>query len=98
MEPNDEIPITCPELLAEVAHQLAEHNFDLKFLIKAIVHTEAYQRASTGLPKATKEDYNLFVRMPVRGLTPEQLFDSVAEATHYEQSMSAGNPYFQPFN
>ncbi len=55
--------------------------YDLKFLIKAIVHTEAYQRASTGTSKATKEDYVLLARMPVRGMTPEQLFDSVAEAT-----------------
>src|SRR5262249_15548136 len=98
MEPNDDSPITYPELLDEMARQFIEQNFDLKFLIKAIVHTEAYQRASTGLTKATKEDYNLFVRMPVRGLTPEQLFDSVAEATHYEQSISTGNPYNQPFN
>jgi hypothetical protein len=97
MEPSDDSPITYPELLDEMARQFAEHNFDIKFLIKAIVHTEAYQRASTGATKATKEDYNLFVRMPVRGLTPEQLFDSVAEATHFEQSLSAVNSYVQPF-
>lgn len=87
MEPSDDSPIVYPELLDEMARQFAAHNFDLKFLIKAIVHTEAYQRASTGDEKATKEDYNLFTRMPVRGLTPEQLFDSVAEATHYEQAV-----------
>jgi hypothetical protein len=97
MEPSDDSPITYPELLDDMARQFTVHNFDLKFLIKAIVHTEAYQRASTGLTKASKEDYNLFVRMPVRGLTPEQLFDSVAEATHFEQSLAAVNPYVQPF-
>ncbi len=44
MEPSDDSPIVYPELLDEMARQFAEHNFDLKFLIKAIVHTEAYQR------------------------------------------------------
>jgi len=98
MEPNDDSPITYPELLDEMARQFTEQNFDLKFLIKAIVHTEAYQRASTGLTRATKEDYNLFTRMPVRGLTPEQLFDSVAEATHYQQAGMSMNNNLQPFN
>jgi len=98
MEPNDDSPITYPELLDEMARQFTEQKFDLKFLIKAIVHTEAYQRSSMGLTRATKEDYNLFARMPVRGLTPEQLFDSVAEATHFEQSTTGRNPNFQPFN
>ncbi len=86
MEPSDDSPITYPALLDELARQFVEANFDLKFLIRAIVHTEAYQRASTGVSRATKEDYNLFARMPVRGLSPEQLFDSIAEATHYEQT------------
>ena len=98
MEPSDDSPITYPELLDEMARHFAEENFDVKFLIRAIVHTEAYQRASTGLTKATKEEYNLFVRMPVRGLTPEQLFDSVAEATHFETSATGSSPYIQQFN
>ena len=98
MEPSDDSPIVYPELLDEMARQFIAHNFDLKFLIKAIVHTEAYQRASTGDGKASKEDYNLFTRMPVRGLTPEQLFDSVAEATHYEQSSGGANMYNVAFN
>ena len=97
MEPSDDSPITYPELLDEIARQFIEQKFDLKFLIKAIVHTEAYQRVSTGLTAASKEEYNLFIRMPVRGLTPEQLFDSVAEATHYE-SATGVMPINQPFN
>lgn len=98
-EPSDDSPITHPELVDELARQLTEHKFDLKFLIRAIVHSEAYQRATTGATRATKEDYNLFTRMPVRGLTPEQLFDSVAEATAYANPVSNNpNPNFQPFN
>src|SRR5262249_53561085 len=32
------------------------------------------------------EDPKLFARMPVRGLTPEQLFDSVAKATGFRDA------------
>jgi hypothetical protein len=80
LEPSPDSPITHPELLDEMAKALAEQNFDLKFLIRAIVHTQAYQRASDTTQPAGKDDDVLFVRMPVRGLSPEQLYDSIIEA------------------
>ena len=81
MEPNDDAPITHPELLDLLAREFIESKYDLKHLTRIIVHTEAYQRASVSKEKLAREAYDLFVRMPVRGLTPEQAFDSVAEAT-----------------
>lgn len=80
MEPSDDSPITHPQLLNDMAQQLIDHQFDLKFLIRAIVHTQAYQRSSGNHGTVTKDDYVLFTRMPVRGLSPEQLYDSVIEA------------------
>lgn len=80
MEPSDDSPITHPQLLNDMAQSLIAHDFDLKFLIRAIVHTQAYQRSSGNHGPITKDDYVLFTRMPVRGLSPEQLFDSVVEA------------------
>lgn len=97
LEPSDDTPVTHEQLLDELARQFIEHGFDLKFLIRAIVHSEAYQRASTGETTPNKEDYWFFTRMPVRGLTPEQLFDSVAEATAYKDPTPQFNPN-QPFN
>ena len=82
MEPSDDIPMTHGELLNDLAKALIDHKFDAKFLIRAIVHTEAYQRSSGGAKKlADKEDYHLFVRMPIRALSPEQIYDSVVFAT-----------------
>lgn len=81
IEPNEDAPITHPEILDLLARELVESKFDLRHLMRIIVHTDAYQRASTGKGKADPDDYNLFVRMPVRGMTPEQLFDSFVEAT-----------------
>ena len=80
MEPSDDSPITHPQLLNDLAESLIAHDFDLKFLMRAIVHTQAYQRSSGNHGKVTKDDYVLFTRMPVRGMSPEQLYDSVIEA------------------
>jgi hypothetical protein len=69
-----------PELLSEMAHQFAAHKFDFKFLVRAITASRAYQLSSiTSDP--TQEDPRLFAKMAVKGLTPEQLYDSLAQAT-----------------
>jgi hypothetical protein len=73
-----------PELLDELARDFAEHQFDLKYLIRAITATRAYQLSSAGA--GDEDDPTLFARMPLRGLTAEQLFDSVAAATGYRDS------------
>jgi hypothetical protein len=85
-EPHDDDPaITHEELLDELARQFTSHDYDLKFLIRAIVHSRAYQRSSIPAGKPGPDDLHLFARMPVRGLSPEQFFDSVAEAIEYQE-------------
>lgn len=101
MEPSDDSPITHPQLLNDLAQSLIEHDFDLKFLIRAIVLTQAYQRTSGNHGAVTKDDYVLFTRMPVRGMSPEQLFDSVVEAVvgpegHKRFSGGSAMPNFNP--
>jgi hypothetical protein len=78
-----------PELLDELARQFGDHRFDLKYLIRAIVASQAYQR--TSLIGSAKDEPRLFVRMPVRGLSAEQLFDSLAEVTEYEAGQGLAN-------
>jgi hypothetical protein len=73
-----------PELLDEMARQFAEHHFDLKYLIRAIVSSRAYQLSSLAT-HASQENPRLFARMPLRGLSAEQLFDSIAQATGYRE-------------
>ena len=73
-----------PQLLVELAEQFSLHGFDLKYLIKSIVLSETYQRSS----KQTHEgqiDAHLFAKMLPRGLSPEQLFDSISEATGFDE-------------
>jgi hypothetical protein len=70
-------------LLDEVAQQFRAHGYDLKYLIRALMATRAYNLSSaaeTGTSTATP----LFSRMPVRGLSPDQFVDSLAQATGCE--------------
>jgi hypothetical protein len=84
-------PPSHPELLDDLAHAFATHGFDRKVLIRALVLSRPYQltsrvdtpdadgaAATTTGPSA--DDSRLFVRMPVRGLSAEQLYDSLAQA------------------
>jgi hypothetical protein len=73
---HDNNPATHPELLLALAEQFKRHNFDLKYLTKAIVLSETYQRSSKPI-KGNEADMEMFSRMYVRALSPEQLVDSV---------------------
>jgi hypothetical protein len=74
-----------PELLDLLAHEFAGHRFDIKFLLRALTLSRTYQRTSAAAHKGP-DDRTLFARMPLRGLTAEQLFDSLATATGYRDS------------
>jgi hypothetical protein len=77
---NDANPPSHPELLDELARQFAAHDFDLQFLIRALTLSKAYQRSSV-YPGPARPDPRLFARMAVKGLSAEQLYDSIAQAT-----------------
>ncbi len=69
-----------PELLDELARKFTAGGFDLKYLIKGIVLSQAYQRSSkpgTG----NKDDDQLFSHMAVKMMSAEQLFDSLTSIT-----------------
>jgi hypothetical protein len=88
-DPVDEIagaqnPPRQPELLDDMARQLIAHRFDLKFLMRAITASRAYHLSSVATHKS-QDDAQQFARVAVRGLTAEQLFDSLAEATALRQ-------------
>lgn len=69
-----------PVLLDELARQFVASGFDVKFMIRAITGSAAYQRSSRQT-HASQEDRTAFARMPLRGMMPEQVFDSLALAT-----------------
>jgi Protein of unknown function (DUF1549)/Protein of unknown function (DUF1553) len=75
------------ELLDELARGFAEHQFDLKYLIRAIVSTRAYQLTSVATDPSQNEP-RLFARMAVKALTTEQVIASLIEATGYQAPAS----------
>jgi hypothetical protein len=80
-------PPSHPELLDELARQFVAHDFDLKYLVRAITGSQTYQRSSRQTHPRQAEP-RLFARAASRALTPEQLYDSLVLATGYRPEPS----------
>jgi hypothetical protein len=94
---GDESPAGYPDLLDDLAREFASHKFDVKFLIRVITASQAYQRTSA-VSHPSQKDSRRFARMPLRGLSPEQLFDSLAAATEYQEAAPADPPFVVRLN
>jgi hypothetical protein len=73
---HDDNPPTHPELLAALTEQLKANDFDARYLIRAIIATDAYQRTAKPNDK-NLEDRTWYSHRQPRVLTPEQLHDSI---------------------
>jgi hypothetical protein len=73
---HDGNPASHPELLAALAEQFKQNDYDLKHLIRGICASQAYQRTSRPCP-GNEEDVELFSHMAIKALAPEQLYDSL---------------------
>lgn len=85
---NDKNAPSHPEALDELAKAFVAAGYDLHFLVTAITATQAYQRESA-VTHPSQLDARVFARMPVKGLTGEQLFDSLAMATGFRSNNEA---------
>lgn len=81
-----------PELLDALAKEFVAHKYDLKFLIRSITLSRAYQLSSRQTD-SKQSDPRLFAKMAVRGLTPEQIYDNLAQATGRFEPFSIQNPF-----
>lgn len=84
-------PASHPELLELLAKEFVAHDYDFKFIIRAITSSQTYQRTSRRTDPS-QEHLTVYGRMPVRGLSPEQIFDSLAQATGYRQPFDPEQP------
>jgi hypothetical protein len=75
-------------LLDELAGRFRAHGYNLKFLIRALTATRAYNLSSVA--NQTESTTPMFASMPVRGLSPGQLFDSLTQATGAEPGDARG--------
>jgi hypothetical protein len=77
VEPLDDVSADAePGLLDDLTKAFIDSGFDLQYLTRGLVRTRAYQLSSVG----PASDSRLFARFPVRGLTGEQLYDSLRVA------------------
>ena len=88
VEPVDDFsehnPASHPKTLDALAKEFIAHGYDVRFVIKAIVSTEAYGRGR--LPDMDEPSRlvaeKAFVSLPVRRMTSEVLYDSIVLAGH----------------
>lgn len=90
---DDSNPPSHPAALDELTRQFVYHEFDLKYLVRTITATRAYQLSSQ-TTHASQDEPTHFARMPLRSMTAEQLFDSLAQATGYEEQNPGGRAGF----
>lgn len=67
----------CEPLLDELATELSKRRFNLRWLVRTLVTSQAYQRSSSG----EKAGEKYFARAAIRPLMPEQLFNAISDAT-----------------
>jgi hypothetical protein len=66
-----------PELLEALTQHFIRSGFDVKYLVRAISNSDAYQRASTPAGQSPDLD-GLFAAMTIKPLTPQQMYDCLA--------------------
>jgi hypothetical protein len=72
---------THPELLNALAKDLVAHGFDLRYIIKLITKSSAYQLASVFDGQWKPQYSRYFARHFVRRLSAEELFDAISQST-----------------
>lgn len=87
---GDANPPSHPELLEDLAAWFISSGYDRQALIRALTATRAYGLSSDAEQSRTA-DPRLFARGPVRGLTADQFYDSLAQAVGLPPDLTA-NP------
>src|ERR1051326_3670734 len=79
---NSKNDVNHPELFADLATKFKHYGFDNKQLIRWICNSKAYNlKAVANASNEKPEQDVLFSRMPLKALSPEELFESLMTAT-----------------
>jgi hypothetical protein len=74
---HDGNPASHPDLLADLTAQFVAHDFDVKYLVRAICNSQTYQRSSKAKGDNGDAGPEWYARAAIRPLTPGQLWDSL---------------------
>jgi hypothetical protein len=85
VDPVDDIrpsnPATMPELLDKLAVDFAAHDFDIKYLVREITATEAYQLSAAKTEAGSDPENKLWARFHLVPLGPEELLNALIGVT-----------------
>lgn len=81
-----------PDVLELLAADFVRSGHDVQRVVRIITATKVYQLSSVQSHESQSEP-SQFARAALRGLTPEQFFDSLAEAVGYYQPYRSDNPF-----
>ena len=92
IEPVDDLgesnPASHPQVLSELEAYFVDSGFDLKSLLRLLANTEAYQ-LSSAIGGGSEVPPELFSRMTMKPLTPEQFYDSLMKIIARQRSTAA---------
>lgn len=89
---NDRNLPSHPELLQILAREFTEAGFDVKFLVKAICTSQAYQRSSRPLQENDKAGPELFSHQTVKVMTADMLYDCLLQAMSDREVAAEAQP------
>jgi len=99
VEPVDDLgphnPPSHPEILDELAEYFVESGFNLRELYGTLTRTQTYQRTSEWHPEPAPPP-ELFARMSLKSLSPDQLYDSLNRILNRTPAQAAGSPLLDP--
>jgi hypothetical protein len=88
-EMNERNRPSHPELLDALAREFAAKGFDPRWLIRTICSSRAYQLSSARPRGITPMAERFLPYAPTRAMSPDELFDSIVEATGSEGRLRA---------
>lgn len=82
---NSNNELVHPELLDFLAEEFKKYNYDPKKLLEWICTSDAYNLRHVAVKEYSEPKYDAyFARMPLKAMSPEVMFDSLALATRAE--------------
>ncbi len=84
--------VVHPELLAKLGEDFAKYNYNPKLLVEWICNSDAYQLSHVATKEYADPKFDAyFARMPLKAMSPETLYESMATATKAD-SAKGGDP------
>ncbi len=84
--------VVHPEMLTKLGEEFAKYNYNPKLLLEWICNSDAYQLSHVATKEYADPKFDMyFARMPLKAMSPETLYESMATATKAD-SAKGGDP------